>query len=89
MKDRWHPSVCDQDQYADWVQKGKKDIITRAKEKIREILETHKVKPLTAKEEQTISDIMKEAREYYRKKDLIPEDEWSVYRKTLKKYDCL
>jgi GNAT superfamily N-acetyltransferase len=38
MKERWHPSICDQDQYVEWVQKGKKDNLTKAKEKIREIL---------------------------------------------------
>lgn len=84
MKERFTPLVSDQDSYEEWLQKGKIDMITRAKQKVQEILETHQPKPLTAREEQIIADIMEEAREYYRKKGLISDVEWSVYMKTLK-----
>jgi trimethylamine--corrinoid protein Co-methyltransferase len=84
MKERYTPYVSDQDSYAEWIKKGKVDIITRAKERIREILETHKPLSLTDKQEQIISEVMREAREYYRKKGLISDAEWSEYMRTLK-----
>jgi hypothetical protein len=59
------------------------DIITRAQQKIQEILDQHKIKPLTDREEKVISGIMKEAREYYKKKGLISDEEWTIYLKTL------
>jgi trimethylamine--corrinoid protein Co-methyltransferase len=83
MEERFTPYVSDQDSYAEWIKKGKVDIITRAKQKIQEILKTHKPKPLTDREEQIISSIMKEAREYYKKKGLISDEEWSIYMKSL------
>ena len=84
LEQRFTPLVSDQDSYEEWIQKGKIDMVTRAKHKVQEILETHEPLPLTASEEQIIADIMKEAREYYRKKGLISDAEWSVYMETLK-----
>jgi hypothetical protein len=47
-----------------------------------EILATHKVDPpLTASEEQAIEDILKEAREFYRKQGKISDEEWEAYKK--------
>jgi len=39
---------------------------------------------LTSGEEQIIEDALKEAREYYRKTGKITDEEWVVYKKTLK-----
>ena len=84
MKERFVPLVSDQDAFQEWIQKGKVDILTHTKNKIQEILETHKPKPLNAREEEIIDRIMKEAREYYKKQGLISSEEWSLYMKTLK-----
>jgi len=82
-KEQFIPKVADLATYPEWLQKGKGDALTLAKRKMEEILATHKPKPLTPREEQVIEDVMKEAREYYKKKGLISDDEWAVYMKTL------
>jgi trimethylamine--corrinoid protein Co-methyltransferase len=89
MTDRLIPKVSDLDSYEDWKKKGKSNIVLHSEEKVQEILETHKPKPLTSGEEQIISDIMKEAREYYRKQGEISEEEWKVYMKTLEANNAL
>jgi trimethylamine--corrinoid protein Co-methyltransferase len=82
-KEQYVPKVADGENYAVWVRSGKKDAMALAKEKMSEILATHKPKPLSAQEEQGIEDILKEARAYYRNKNLISDAEWSDYMKTL------
>jgi len=82
-QEQYIPKVADREAYPVWVKTGKRDALALAKEKMEEILATHKPKPLTPTEEQAIEDILNEAREYYRKKGLIPDDEWSDYMKAL------
>ena len=54
------------------------------KKRYDEILSTHKVNPpLTDSQENNIEEILKKAREYYRKKGLISSEEWSSYKKDL------
>ena len=79
------PKAADGLTYPEWMKIGKKSALDYAKERMEEILATHKVDPpLTPKQEQDIEDILKEAREYYRKKGLISDEEWAVYMKSLK-----
>ena len=68
---------------------GKKDCIDYAKERMEEILTTHKVSvPLTPGQEEDIKKILNEARKYYREKGLISDEEWEVYQeKVLKSPD--
>jgi len=40
--------------------------------------------PLSNREEEDIERILKEAREYYRKKGLITDEEWETYKKVLR-----
>jgi len=54
---------------------------------VEEILATHKPKPLTPGEEQIVEDVLKQAREYYKKEGLISDEEWTVYMKTLESAD--
>ena len=63
------------------------DALALAKERVEEILATHKPKPLTAREEQIVEDVLKQAREYYKKEGLISDEEWTVYMKTLESVD--
>jgi hypothetical protein len=51
---------------------------------MQDILATHTPKPLTPEEEQALADILIEAREYYRGKGLISDEEWVDYEKVLK-----
>jgi hypothetical protein len=50
-----------------------------ARERMDEILATHKPLPLTAGEEKDLERILCEARDYYRKRGEISDEEWSQY----------
>ena len=81
--EQYVPAVADRLSYPEWLRTGKKKAIDYAKERMEQILATHKPMPLTAEQEQTIEDILKEAREYYRAKGLVSEAEWTEYMKAL------
>jgi trimethylamine--corrinoid protein Co-methyltransferase len=70
-KEHFVPRVADRESYPEWREKGKKNALALAKERVEEILATHKPKPLTPEQDKTIDDILKEARSFYRKKGLI------------------
>ena len=50
---------------------------------MEEILSTHTPKPLPPEQEQAVEDILKDARQYYRKKGTISDEEWTLYQKDL------
>ncbi|RLE14562.1 hypothetical protein DRI96_01290 [Candidatus Aerophobetes bacterium] len=67
-KEQFVPKAADRLTYPEWVKTGKKSCIDYAKERMEEILSTHKVDPpLTRSQEEEIERILKEAREYYRR----------------------
>jgi trimethylamine:corrinoid methyltransferase-like protein len=71
--------------YPEWKNGGKKTDVDYARERMKEILSSHRVEPpLTEGEQGEIEKILKEAREHFRKHDLISSAEWSEYMKTLK-----
>lgn len=82
-KETYFPQVADVEPYSSWIKTGKKDMLIRAKEKVEEILANHKPLPLTQEQEQGIEDVLKEAREYYKKNGVISDKEWEEYRKEL------
>lgn len=55
----------------EWVESGKKSAIDYAKERMDEILATHKPDPLTPEQEEEVEKILEEAREYHTKKGLM------------------
>ena len=57
--------------YPEWREQGKKNTLNYARERMEEILATHKPTPLTPRQEADISNILEEARRYYRQKGLI------------------
>ena len=69
--------------YPEWMKAGKKSSLDYAKERMEEILATHKPSSLPPAQEQAIEDVLKEAREYYRKKGLISDEEWEACKKDL------
>jgi trimethylamine--corrinoid protein Co-methyltransferase len=77
------PQVADQEAYAVWVKSGKKDALSLAKEKMQDILANHEPKPLTTGQDKAIEDILDEAREYYRDKGMISDEEWTTYMRAL------
>jgi trimethylamine--corrinoid protein Co-methyltransferase len=81
-KEQFMPKAADRLTYPEWIKTGKKSALDYARERMDEILATHKVDPpLTASEEQAIEDILKEAREFYRKQGKISDEEWEAYKK--------
>jgi trimethylamine--corrinoid protein Co-methyltransferase len=82
-KEQFIPKVADREVYPVWMKSGKKDALDLAKERMKEILATHKPIPLTLEQERSIEKMLKEAREYYREKGVISDKEWSAYMKVL------
>ena len=80
-KETYFPKVADTEHYASWIKTGKKDMFARAKEKVEEILATHKPLPLTPEQEQGVEDVLNEARAYYKKRGEISDKEWEEYQK--------
>jgi trimethylamine--corrinoid protein Co-methyltransferase len=83
QKEQYLPKAADLEAYPVWIKSGKRDALELAKERVAEILENHRPTPLTAEQETTVEDIMNEARNYYRDKGFISDEEWSVYMKVI------
>jgi trimethylamine--corrinoid protein Co-methyltransferase len=82
-KENYLPPTTDVESYSSWIKSGKKDMLTRAREKVEEILATHEPMPLTPEQEQGIEGALKEARDYYRESRVISDAEWSEYMREL------
>jgi trimethylamine--corrinoid protein Co-methyltransferase len=77
------PKSADLSTYAEWKVSGKRDALDYAKERLADILSNHHPIPLTSTQEKTIEDILMEARNYYKNKGIISEDEWKIYMKVI------
>ncbi len=82
-KEQFLPQVADLEAYAVWVRSGKKDALALARERMEQILATHRPEPLGPEQEQAVADILAEARQYYRNQGLITEEAWSSYMEVL------
>ena len=82
-KEFFMPEVADRLTYPEWLRAGKKSCLDYAREKMEEILATHKPTPLTSGQETEIERILEQARQYYQKRGLISEEEMATYRKTM------
>ncbi len=60
---QWRPLLIDRMRYDNWVEKGRKDMATRARERARKILAEHQVPPLPDVAEEVIAEILKRRRE--------------------------
>lgn len=78
------PKVADRLTYPEWMDTGKKSCLDYAKERMEEILTTHKPTPLTPSQEEDIERILEEARKYYKERGLISEEEMAIYRESMK-----
>jgi len=59
IKDHWTPKISDRKAYDAWLKAGAKDIVTVAREKVKEILATHKPEPIPKDIQKEISQIIK------------------------------
>lgn len=85
-KEQFVPRAADDLTYPEWLKSGKKDSLDYAREVMAGMLSGHKVsRPLTASQEAEIGRILAEARDYYRKRGKISDNEWAVYEETVLK----
>jgi trimethylamine--corrinoid protein Co-methyltransferase len=75
------PRAADRLPYPEWVRTGKRRALDYAKDRMEEILATHKPKPLTPQQESAIEGILRDARQYYRQRNMISDAEWAEYMK--------
>ena len=83
QKENFFPKVADQEAYPVWIKSGKPDALHHAQERMQEILANHTPEPLSPEQERAIEDILNEARDYYRQRGMISDEEWSVYMQAL------
>ena len=81
QKEQFLPKVADLDPYPLWLKSGKRDALDHAKARMERILAEHKPRPLTVDQEKAVEDILIEARQFYRKRGLISDQEWDEYHK--------
>jgi len=67
IKELYIPELADRKTRGEWQDTGSKDILQRAEEKAKKILETHKPEPLEKEVQEELSKIVKEAERKARK----------------------
>lgn len=70
-KEQFVPTCADRTSYAEWMDKGKKDAVALAEERLQEILSTHIGTPLPAAQSETIDAILEEARRHCVERDMM------------------
>jgi trimethylamine--corrinoid protein Co-methyltransferase len=70
-KEQFLPQVADIWTYPEWLKKGKKSCLDYAKQRMEEILATHKPTPLTLDQEKDIERILEDARKFYKEKGML------------------
>jgi len=63
FRENWFPKLVDRNNYASWVEKGKKTLGQRANERVREILEIHVPEPLPEEVRGKLKEIIERAEE--------------------------
>ncbi|MBN1507170.1 MAG: trimethylamine methyltransferase family protein, partial [Sedimentisphaerales bacterium] len=81
--EQYVPRSADRLTYPEWLAQGKKSALDYAKERMENILATHEPMRLSREQEQIVQDVLKEARDFYRKKGMISNAEWTVYQKVM------
>jgi trimethylamine--corrinoid protein Co-methyltransferase len=71
MQEQFIPRVSDRLTYPEWESTGKKSALDYAKERMEEVLASHKPEPLPSSQEEEIERILKEARRFYEKEGKI------------------
>jgi len=56
---QWQPGLIDRRRYDDWVERGRKDLTTRASERARQILAEHEAEPLPQAAEEVIAEVLR------------------------------
>lgn len=77
------PGVANRDTHVAWAEKGGRTVLDAAREKYGEIVGTHRPPPLAPSQEDAIERILRDARDYYRKKGMISDKEWAIYQEDM------
>ncbi|GAB6152667.1 trimethylamine methyltransferase MttB [Desulfosporosinus burensis] len=62
FRENWRPELSDFNNYENWSENGSKTMAVRAREQIKQILETHQPKPVSDEVREKIEAVLKEAR---------------------------
>ena len=83
-QEQFVPKATDRLTYPEWMKTGKKSCLDYARGKMGEILAVHKVSiPLTESQEEDLERILREGREYYKKKGMVSDDELAAMKEDL------
>lgn len=76
QKEFYQPKVWDDTPYDLWVERGKKNALDYAHDRVEELLSTYEpAARLTEKQKEGIEEILQEAIDHYQAKDMLTEDE--------------
>lgn len=87
MDECYLPTVASRQSRKEWERTGKENIIERAAQRAEQLVADHQINKLPPEKEQTLEDILNDARNHYHKKGLIKEDEWKEYQQSLQSPD--
>ncbi len=65
------PVLADRMSHPEWLKAGGKNIVDRAKERVKTILESHQPDPLPDDQSKAVDEILEEAQSYYRERGMI------------------
>jgi trimethylamine---corrinoid protein Co-methyltransferase len=71
QKEQYMPRTADLWTYPEWMKRGRKGCVDYAKERMAEILATHKATPITANQENEIEKILEDARKFYKGRGML------------------
>ena len=83
-QEQFVPKTSDRLTYPEWQTSGKKTCLDYARERLDDLVATHKPMPLTPSQEDAVERVLEEARAYYLKKGLMTDDEMRQYRESMK-----
>ncbi|MDA8223619.1 MAG: trimethylamine methyltransferase family protein [Desulfitobacterium hafniense] len=63
FRDNWFPDLSDFNNYENWTASGSKTMIERARDQIKQVLETYQPKPVTEDVKAQIGEILRKAKE--------------------------
>ena len=70
-KEFFLPKITDRLPYSEWIKKGRKTAVDNAKERVKEIISTHKPMPLSEEQDREMGEILKEARDCYSERGFV------------------
>jgi trimethylamine--corrinoid protein Co-methyltransferase len=81
--ENFFPQVADDQAYPTWMESGKKDMLTLARERMDDILTNHQPEPLSPEHERAVERMLVDARAHYRSEGLISDEVWATYMQAL------